>query len=132
TAGGNGHAMEFAGQVFRDMSTEGRMTVCNMAIEAGARAGMVAVDQTTIDYAKGRTYAPKCEMWEKAVIAWREFKSDEGAHFDTVVELRGEDIKPQVSWGTSPEMVVAVDESVPDPEQESDPVKREGMIRALH
>lgn len=107
------------------------MTVCNMAIEAGARAGMVAVDQTTIDYVKGRTYAPTGDMWEKAVAAWRELHTDEGAHFDTVVELRGEDIKPQVSWGTSPEMVVAVDEQVPDPAKETDPVKREGMLRAL-
>lgn len=131
TAGGNGHAMEFAGEVFRNMSMEGRMTVCNMAIEAGARAGMVAVDQTTIDYVKGRPYAPKGELWEQAVAAWRELKSDEGAYFDTVVELRGEDIKPQVSWGTSPEMVVAIDETVPDPARESDPVKREGMLRAL-
>src|SRR5690554_5215587 len=110
---------------------EGRMTVCNMAIEAGARAGMVAVDQTTIDYVKGRSYAPKGEIWEKAVEAWRELTSDEGAHFDTVVELRGEDIKPQVSWGTSPEMVVAIDDVVPDPAKETDPVKRDGMTRAL-
>lgn len=131
TAGGNGHAIEFAGEVFRAMSMEGRMTVCNMAIEAGARAGMVAVDQITIDYVKGRPYAPEGEFWELAVAAWRELKSDEGAYFDRVVELRAEDIKPQVSWGTSPEMVVAIDENVPDPAVEPDPVKREGMQRAL-
>lgn len=131
TAGGTGYAMEFGGQVFRDMSMEGRMTVCNMAIEAGARAGMVAVDQTTIDYVKGRTYAPKGEMWERAVADWRNYVSDEGAHFDSIIEINGADIKPQVSWGTSPEMVVSIEDKVPDPAQEADPVKREGMIRAL-
>jgi 3-isopropylmalate/(R)-2-methylmalate dehydratase large subunit len=131
TAGGTGYAMEFGGQVFRDMSMEGRMTVCNMAIEAGARAGMVAVDQTTIDYVNGRTYAPKGELWEKAVADWKNYVSDEGAHFDSIVELNGADIKPQVSWGTSPEMVVSVEDKVPDPAQETDPVKREGMLRAL-
>src|SRR5690606_29403472 len=121
TAGGNGHAVEFAGDVFRDMSMEGRMTVCNMAIEAGARAGMVAVDQTTIDYVKGRLYAPQGESLEKAGAAGRDLKSDEGPRFDTVVESRAEDIKPQVSWGTSPEIGVPVDEKVPDPASESDP-----------
>lgn len=131
TAGGTGFAIEFGGQVFRDMSMEGRMTVCNMAIEAGARAGMVAVDQTTIDYVQGRTYAPKGEHWEKAVDNWRDLVSDEGAHFDAVVEINGSEIKPQVSWGTSPDMVVAIDEKVPDPAQESDPVKKAGIIRAL-
>lgn len=131
TAGGTGFAIEFGGQVFRDMSMEGRMTVCNMAIEAGARAGMVAVDQTTIDYVQGRTYAPKGEHWEKAVANWRDLVSDEGAHFDAVVEINGSEIKPQVSWGTSPDMVVAIDEKVPDPAQESDPVKKAGIIRAL-
>lgn len=131
TAGGTGFAIEFGGQVFRDMSMEGRMTVCNMAIEAGARAGMVAVDQTTIDYVQGRTYAPKGEDWEKAVANWRDLVSDEGAHFDAVVEINGSEIKPQVSWGTSPDMVVAIDEKVPDPAQESDPVKKAGIIRAL-
>lgn len=131
TAGGTGYAIEFAGQVFRDMSMEGRMTVCNMAIEAGARAGMVAVDQTTIDYVKGRPYAPTGDVWEQAVAAWSELHSDAGAQFDKVVTLDGARILPQVSWGTSPEMVVSVDAHVPDPEQEADPVKREGMKRAL-
>ncbi|MES2676062.1 MAG: 3-isopropylmalate dehydratase large subunit, partial [Pseudomonadota bacterium] len=131
TAGGNGYAVEFAGEVFRDMSMEGRMTVCNMAIEAGARAGMVAVDQTTIDYVKGRPYAPKGDLWEKAVVNWREYVSDDGANFDAIVEMNGADIKPQVSWGTSPEMVVSIADNVPNPAQEADPVKREGMLRAL-
>ena len=131
TAGGTGYAIEFGGEVFRAMSMEGRMTVCNMAIEAGARAGMVAVDQTTIDYVKGRPYAPKGDNWEQAVQTWRDLKSDEGAEFDRVVEMHGEDIEPQVSWGTSPEMVVPVHGRVPDPAGEPDPVKRESMQRAL-
>ncbi len=131
TAGGTGYAVEFGGQVFRDMSMEGRMTVCNMAIEAGARAGMVAVDQTTIDYVKGRTYAPKGEQWEAAVAEWRELVTDADAEFDKVVEIDGASIKPQVSWGTSPEMVLPVDAAVPDPAAENDPVKKAGIERAL-
>lgn len=131
TAGGNGCAMEFGGEVFRNMSMEGRMTVCNMAIEAGARAGMVAVDDTTIEYVKGRTYAPGADQWDAAVASWRELVSDEDAVFDKVVELDGSAIKPQVSWGTSPEMVLPVDASVPDPVTETDPVKRSGIERAL-
>ena len=131
TAGANGHALEFGGEVFRNMSMEGRMTVCNMAIEAGARAGMVAVDDTTIEYVRGRTYAPKDEDWERAVASWRDFHSDPGAKFDRVVTLRAEDIEPQVSWGTSPEMVGPVGSKVPDPAAETDPNKREGIVRAL-
>lgn len=131
TAGGNGCAIEFGGQVMRDMSMEGRMTVCNMAIEAGARAGMVAADDTTIEYFKGRPYAPTGEMWDQAVENWKQFVSDDDAEFDTVVVLQGEDIKPQVSWGTSPEMVVAIDATVPVPEEQEDVVKREGYERAL-
>lgn len=131
TAGGNGSAIEFGGEAIRDLSMEGRMTVCNMAIEAGARAGMVAVDDVTIDYVKGRTYAPKGEDWEKAVASWRQLHSDDDAVFDKVVELEAADIKPQVTWGTSPEMVVAVDANVPNPDQENDPVKKEGINRAL-
>lgn len=131
TAGGTGFAMEFAGDVFRSMSMEGRLTVCNMAIEAGARAGMVAVDDITIEYVKNRPYAPKGEVWDQAVASWRELKSDPGAHFDEIVTLDGAAIVPQVSWGTSPEMVVGVNDYVPDPQQETDPVKREGMNRAL-
>lgn len=131
TAGGTGYAIEFGGEVMRAMSMEGRLTVCNMAIEAGARAGMVAVDDITIDYVKGRSYAPKDEHWEQAVAAWRDLKSDDDAEFDAVVELRGEEILPQVSWGTSPEMVLPIDASIPDPEVETDAVKQNGMRRAL-
>lgn len=131
TAGGNGHAIEFGGQVLRDMSIEGRMTICNMSIEAGARAGLVAVDDKTIDFVKNRPFAPTGENWEKAVAYWKTLHSDEDAEFDTVVVLDGNKIKPQVTWGTSPEMVVGVDELVPDPDKESDPVKASGMRRAL-
>jgi 3-isopropylmalate/(R)-2-methylmalate dehydratase large subunit len=131
TAGGTGCAIEFTGQVFRDMSMEGRMTVCNMAIEGGARVGLVAVDDTTINYVKGRQFAPQGELWDKAVVAWRDLVSDEGAHFDVVVTLRGEDIRPQVTWGTSPEMVAPVDGMVPDPESIADPSARAGVERAL-
>ncbi|MFE8069740.1 3-isopropylmalate dehydratase large subunit [Marinobacteraceae bacterium S3BR75-40.1] len=131
TAGGTGCAIEFAGEAIRGLSMEGRMTICNMAIEAGARAGMVAVDDTTIDYVKGRPYAPKGEMWDKAVAAWKELHSDPDAEFDKVVELDGAEIEPQVSWGTSPEMVANVSAQVPDPAEEADPIKREGMERAL-
>ncbi len=131
TAGGTGYAIEFAGQGITDLSIEGRMTVCNMAIEAGARAGFVAVDQKTIDYVKGRPYAPKGEDWEKAVSAWQNLHSDEGAVFDKTVVIEGASIQPQVTWGTSPEMVVPVDAKVPNPANESDSVKADGMRRAL-
>jgi len=131
TAGGTGYAIEFGGEGIRDLSIEGRMTVCNMAIEGGARAGMVAVDQKTIDYVKGRPYAPMGEQWEAAVTAWHELHSDDDAQFDHVVRISGADIQPQVTWGTSPEMVVSVDGCVPDPAQESDTVKADGMRAAL-
>ena len=131
TAGGNGHALEFAGSAIRALSMEGRMTICNMAIEAGARVGMVAVDQKTIDYVRGRPFAPKGADWDAAVAAWADLVSDDDAQFDTVIELRAEDIKPQVSWGTSPEMVLAVDQRVPDPDRETDPVKKDSIARAL-
>ncbi|BCN93739.1 3-isopropylmalate dehydratase large subunit [Thiomicrorhabdus immobilis] len=131
TAGGNGHAIEFGGQVFRDMSVEGRMTVCNMAIEAGARVGLVAVDEKTIEYVKGRPFAPKADQWEAAKQAWQDLKSDEDAVFDKVVEIDGSKIEPQVSWGTSPEMVLDVNGNVPNPSKESDPVKAGGIERAL-
>jgi 3-isopropylmalate/(R)-2-methylmalate dehydratase large subunit len=131
TAGGNGHALEFAGSAIRELSIEGRMTICNMAIEAGARVGMVAVDEKTIDYVRGRPFAPKGADWDAAVALWRTLVSDEDALFDTVVELRAEDVRPQVSWGTSPEMVLAVDQNVPDPAREADPVKRDSIERAL-
>lgn len=130
TAGGTGYAIEFAGSAIRSLTMEGRMTVCNMAIEAGARAGMIAVDEKTIEYCKGRPFAPIGDDWEKAVAYWRTLVSDDGAHFDKVVEIRAEDIKPQVSWGTSPEMVLPVDATLPLLEDESDPVKRSGMERA--
>ena len=131
TAGGNGHALEFAGSAIRDLSMEGRMTICNMSIEAGARVGMVAVDEKTIEYVKGRPYSPKGADWDNAVALWETLVSDEDAHFDTVIEMRAEDIKPQVSWGTSPEMVLPVDANVPDPAKESDPVKKDSIERAL-
>jgi 3-isopropylmalate/(R)-2-methylmalate dehydratase large subunit len=131
TAGGTGFAMEFGGEVFRAMSMEGRLTVCNMAIEAGARAGMVAVDNITFDYVKGRTYAPKGEQWDLAVAQWKHYVSDADAVFDEVVEINGSVIEPQVSWGTSPEMVLPVDACVPNPRDESDAVKRNDIERAL-
>jgi len=131
TAGGTGYAMEFGGQVVREMSMEGRMTLCNMSIEAGARAGMVAVDETTLDYVKGRPYAPSGDQWEQAAAAWRELHSDGDAHFDRVVELRGEEISPQVTWGTSPEMVLPVDGVLPDPAREAEPARRAAIERAL-
>ncbi len=131
TAGGNGSAIEFAGTAIEQLSVEGRMTVCNMAIEAGARAGMIAADDKTFEYFHGRPYAPKGELWDKAVQAWRTLKSDADAKFDKEVVLNAAEIKPQVSWGTSPEMVAAVDGVVPDPEKETDSVKRTGYRQAL-
>ncbi len=131
TAGGTGHAIEFSGSAVSALSMEGRMTLCNMAIEAGARAGMVAVDEKTIEYFRGRPFSPKGELWEAACNYWRTLKSDEGAHFDATVKIDAAEIRPQVTWGTSPEMVVAIDGAVPDPKNFSDPVKRQGMERAL-
>ena len=131
TAGGTGFAIEFAGSAIRSLSMEGRMTVCNMAIEAGARAGMVGVDDTTIQYLKGRPFSPDGPQWDQAVAIWKTFVSDPDAKFDVEVKLDAREISPQVTWGTSPEMVVPVEASVPDPEKEKDPVKREGMERAL-
>jgi 3-isopropylmalate/(R)-2-methylmalate dehydratase large subunit len=131
TGGGTGHAVEFAGSTIRALSMEGRMTVCNMAIEAGARAGMIAADDTTIQYLKGRPFAPAGPDWDGAVAYWKTLKSDPDAKYDREVSLRAELIKPQVSWGTSPEMVVPVDDEVPDPDREKDPTRREGMERAL-
>ena len=131
TAGGTGYTMEFAGEAIRQLSMEGRMTICNMAIEAGARAGLVAVDETTIEYIQGRPYAPKGEALRQALQYWRTLHSDPGAHFDRIVELRAEEIAPQVSWGTSPEMVLPIGSRVPDPERERDPVKRQAMERAV-
>ncbi len=131
TAGGTGFAIEFGGAVMRSMSMEGRMTVCNMAIEAGARAGMVAVDQKTIDYVRDKPMAPKAADWDRAVTYWNTLHSDSDARFDSVVELNAADIAPQITWGTSPEMVLPVGARVPDPAHESDASRREGMERAL-
>ncbi len=131
TAGGTGYAIEFGGEVIRAMSMEGRLTICNMAIEAGARAGMVSFDSITEAYVKGRSFAPAGELWDQAMAQWRDLISDDGAEFDVVVELKGEDIEPQVTWGTSPEMVAPVGANVPDPAQESDEVKQRDIERAL-
>jgi 3-isopropylmalate/(R)-2-methylmalate dehydratase large subunit len=131
TAGGTGYTIEFAGDAVRALSMEGRMTLCNMTIEAGARAGIVAVDETTIEYLRGRPYAPTGELWDRAVAAWRGLTSDPDARFDEVVRIDAPSIRPQVTWGTSPEMVAPVDGRVPDPEQEADPIRREGIRRAL-
>jgi 3-isopropylmalate/(R)-2-methylmalate dehydratase large subunit len=130
TAGGTGYAIEFGGQVFRDMSMEGRMTVCNMAIEAGARVGMVAVDDKTIAYFDGKPFAPKAEQWDAAVAYWQTLVSDKDAHFDAVVELDGTTIAPQVSWGTSPEMVLPVTASLPTLDSAADAVQRNSWERA--
>lgn len=131
TAGGTGYVIEFAGPAVRGLSMEGRMTLCNMTIEGGARAGMVAVDQTTIDYVRGRPYSPSSDDWDAAVQYWNTLHSDEGAVFDHEIQLDAADIRPQVTWGTSPEMVVSVDQCVPDPSAEADEVKADGMRRAL-
>jgi 3-isopropylmalate/(R)-2-methylmalate dehydratase large subunit len=131
TAGGTGYAIEYAGSAVRGLSMEGRMTLCNMSIEAGARCGMVAVDEKTIEYLKGRPFAPKGELWERAAAQWRTLRSDEHAKFDRVVTLAAAEIKPQVTWGTSPEMVLPVDARVPDPDRERDATRREGIERAL-
>jgi 3-isopropylmalate/(R)-2-methylmalate dehydratase large subunit len=130
TAGGNGYAIEFAGSVIRNMSMEGRMTLCNMAIEAGARAGIIAVDDTTINYVKGRPFSPKADQWEAAVAYWNTLHSDEGATFDATVTLNAEDIQPQVTWGTSPEMVVGIDGKVPSLEMAKNEVQRGDWERA--
>ena len=131
TAGGTGYTIEYAGDVIQALSMEARMTICNMSIEAGARAGLVAVDQTTIDYVKGRPYSPKGEQWEMAQKYWESLKSDSDAVFDLEIELKGSEIKPHISWGTSPEMVIPIDDCIPNPDDEVNPVKREGMQRAL-
>jgi 3-isopropylmalate/(R)-2-methylmalate dehydratase large subunit len=131
TAGGTGYTIEFGGAAIRALSMEGRMTVCNMAIEAGARAGLVAVDETTIGYVKGRPFAPGGLEWEQAVAYWRTLRSDDDAAWDAVVELDAAQIRPQVTWGTSPEMVLSIEDRVPDPDREKDAGKRGAMERAL-
>ena len=132
TAGGTGYVIEYGGSAIRALSMEGRMTICNMSIEAGARAGLVAVDETTIEFVKGKPFAPKGSLWEQAASFWKTLQSDPGAFYDRVVHLDATTIEPQVTWGTSPEMVVSVNEFVPDPAQEKDPVKRKGMAAALN
>ena len=131
SGGGTGFAIEYAGEAIRSLSMEGRMTLCNMAIEAGARTVLVAADEKTIAYLEGRMFAPKGKLWDRAVAYWRTLRSDEGAKFDKVVTLHADDIQPQVTWGTNPQMVAPVDSKVPDPAQEPDPVQREWMERAL-
>ncbi|MFT5399104.1 MAG: 3-isopropylmalate/(R)-2-methylmalate dehydratase large subunit, partial [Gammaproteobacteria bacterium] len=131
TAGGTGYTIEFAGQAITDLSMEGRMTVCNMTIEGGARAGLIACDQTTTDYVNGRPFAPTAENWDKALEAWSDLHSDADAVFDREVEIDAKDIVPQVTWGTSPEMVTGINGLVPDPAAEVDPVKSSGMQKAL-
>jgi 3-isopropylmalate/(R)-2-methylmalate dehydratase large subunit len=131
TAGGTGHAIEFGGTAVRALTMEGRMTMCNMAIEAGARAGMVAVDDTTIEYLRGRPFAPGPGHWDRAVAHWRRLVSDDGAKFDATVVVDASALTPQVTWGTSPEMVASIDDRVPDPDRERDATRREGLARAL-
>jgi 3-isopropylmalate/(R)-2-methylmalate dehydratase large subunit len=131
TAGGTGHAIEFGGEAMRALSMEGRMTVCNMAIEGGARAGMIGVDQRTLDYLRGRAFAPQGELWDRAEAYWRTLVSDDGAKFDTTHVIDATALRPQVTWGTSPEMVVSIEDRVPDPDRERDSARREGMARAL-
>ncbi len=131
TAGGSGHAIEFGGSAVRLLSMEGRMTVCNMAIEAGARAGMIAVDDATLDYLRGRPLAPTGDAWDRALAYWRTLHSDEGARFDRTLDIDAASITPQVTWGTSPEMVVSIDDRVPDPDKERDASRRDSIERAL-
>ena len=131
TAGGTGYTIEYGGEVIRSLSIEGRMTICNMSIEAGARAGLVGVDDTTLGYIKGRPFAPSGEDWDQAANAWRELVSDHDAMFDRIVELEGVDIEPQVTWGTSPEMVVPITGHIPDPLKELDEIKRSNIKQAL-
>src|SRR5207237_223009 len=131
TAGGTGYTIEFAGSAIRALSMEGRMTVCNMAIEAGARAGLIGVDETTLAYVQGRPYSPKGVELQQAIEYWRTLRSDADAQWDAVVELDASTIRPQVTWGTSPEMVLSIEDRVPDPDREKDPNKRSAMERAL-
>ena len=131
TAGGTGYTIEFGGDVIKNLSIEGRMTVCNMAIEAGARAGLIAVDQKTLDYVKGRPFAPSGQMWSRASDVWRSLVSDPNANFDRTVIIDGSEIEPQVTWGTSPEMVAPVSGSIPDPTVENDPTRKGNLEQAL-
>lgn len=130
-AGGTGHVVEFCGEAIRDLSMEGRMTVCNMAIELGAKAGLIAPDETTFAYLKGRPFAPKGEQWEQAMAYWKTLHSDEGAHFDTVVVLEAKDIAPQVTWGTNPGQVMSIEQTIPNPNTIADPVEKQSAEKAL-
>jgi 3-isopropylmalate/(R)-2-methylmalate dehydratase large subunit len=132
TAGATGYAIEFSGNVIRSLSIESRMTICNMSIEAGSRVGLISVDETTLDYVEGRPYAPRNNEWEHAVDLWRELKSDNGVDFDKIIEVDAKLIEPQVTWGTSPEMVISVNEKIPDPTEIDDAIKREGFVNALN
>ena len=132
TAGATGYAIEFSGNVIRSLSMESRMTICNMSIEAGSRVGLISVDETTLDYVEGRPYTPRNNEWEHAVGLWRELKSDNGVDFDKVIEVDAKLIEPQVTWGTSPEMVISVNERIPDPTEIDDAIKREGFVNALN
>jgi len=131
-AGGTGHVVEFSGEAIRDLSMEGRMTVCNMAIEMGAKAGLIAPDETTFEYLKGRPNAPKGKDWDDAVVYWKTLKSDDDAKFDTVITLEAKDIAPQVTWGTNPGQVISVNETIPNPQEMADPVQRASAEKALH
>jgi len=132
TAGGTGYTIEFSGEAIQDLSMEGRMTLCNMAIEGGARAGLIATDEKTVNYLRGRPFAPKDQRWDQAARAWREqLHTDADARFDVEVVIEADEISPQVTWGTSPEMVIPIDSCVPDPAQETDAVKADGVRRAL-
>jgi 3-isopropylmalate/(R)-2-methylmalate dehydratase large subunit len=131
SGGGNGHVVEFCGPAVEQLSMEGRMTLCNMAIELGAKAGLVAPDETTFNYVKGRQFAPKDRAWEQAVAYWRTLKSDSGARFDKVVTLNASEIAPQVTWGTNPGQVIAVNDVIPDPASFSDPIERASAEKAL-
>ena len=130
TAGGTGYVAEFCGDAISALSMEGRMTLCNMSIEMGAKAGLIAPDEKTFAYLEGRDYSPKGDVWQKAVAAWQQLKSDPGAKFDLVVSLNAEDIQPQVTWGTSPEQVIGIDEAIPDPSQEQNLIKADAIRRA--
>ena len=131
TAGGNGYAIEFSGTAIKDLSMEGRMTLCNMAIEAGSRAGLIGVDSKTVDYLKGRPFSPNGDLWNKAVDDWRDLVSDEGATFDKVINIDASIIEPQVTWGTSPEMVCGINEAIPNPKQQTKESNQKGYERAL-
>jgi 3-isopropylmalate/(R)-2-methylmalate dehydratase large subunit len=132
TAGGTGYVIEYAGEAIRSMSMEGRMTLCNMTIEAGARAGMVAPDETTFEYLKNRPYSPQGDAFDEAVSVWEQLPTDDGAEFDLIVNINADDVLPQVTWGTSPGMVTDINSTVPDPTKIQDPAERKSVQKALN